>query len=54
MENNLSQRITIRISYTQAMTLKKLINSIDSSLTQSDMIRILLDIVHSRFQQDDV
>ena len=52
-KNNLNQRRTIRISDQQALMLNQLIQKIDSSLSQSQMIRILLDVAHNRLMVAD-
>ena len=49
----LNQRRTIRISDQQALMLNQLIQKIDSSLSQSQMIRILLDVAHNRLMVAD-
>ena len=49
----LNQRRTIRISDQQALMLNQLIQKLDSSLSQSQMIRILLDVAHNRLMVAD-
>ena len=48
------QKTEVRFSDDQATMLTDLIQKIDSNLSQSQMIRILLDVAHNRLLTADI
>ena len=54
MENKLTDRITIRLSDSQVFMIHQLIKRIDCDLSQSEMIRLLIDAVYKKMLQSDI